>query len=280
MSGIGSENGLFSLQGRVALVTGAASGIGAATAQLLARAGADVSCGWFAGDPHDVEPTRRAAEALGRRAIAIEADVATDSGAKKLVEETVSALGQLDIVVANAGITRAVPFEELDEDSWRPMLEVNLGGVYRSFRAALPALIAAGHGRLLATSSVSGTVQGWAQHAHYTAAKAGISGLVKGLAVEVAGRGVTVNAVAPGVVETPQTADRVNSLGPAGLSAVAGLRPVGRNGRAEEIAAVFVFLASDEASFVTGQTIVVDGGSTLDDGAARAAMGAIPPGAS
>jgi 3-oxoacyl-[acyl-carrier protein] reductase len=124
-------------------------------------------------------------------------------------------------------------------------------------------MIQRGWGRLLATSSIAGAVLGWPEHVHYTAAKGGIVGLVRGLALEVARQGITVNAVAPGVIETPQSSDPINSLGPEGLKAFADRVPVGRNGRPEDIAAVFLFLASEEAAYLTGQTILVDGGVSL-----------------
>jgi 3-oxoacyl-[acyl-carrier protein] reductase len=156
-----------------------------------------------------------------------------------------------------------VPAAELDDDRWRELMEVDLLGAFRCFRAALEPMRDAGFGRLLATSSIAGAVQGWPRHVHYAAAKAGIVGLVRSLALEVAADGITVNAVAPGVVVSPQSSDPVNSLGPDGLRSFAERVPVGRNGRPEDVAGALVYLASEEASFLTGQTIVVDGGATL-----------------
>jgi 3-oxoacyl-[acyl-carrier protein] reductase len=253
----------FRLDGRVAIVTGAASGIGAATARAFAEAGADVVAGWYPPDPHDVEPTRAAVEAAGRRCLVVEVDVSQTDSVEALVAAAVSEFGRLDVVVANAAIARDVPFAELDDESWHRLLSVDLGGVFRCFRAATPHMVEAGWGRLLATSSIAGAYQGWASHAHYTTAKAGLVGLVRTLAVELGPHGITANAIAPGVIETPQSLDPVNSLGPDGVREFAGRVPVRRNGHPEDIANTFLFLASEEASFLTGQVLLVDGGVSL-----------------
>ena len=254
---------MFRLDGRAALVTGAASGIGAATACVFAEAGADLVLAWYSGDSYDVGPVVRSVEARGRRCVAVEGDIARAGTAERLVAEALERFGRLDVVVANAAIARNVPATELDDERWQQLLDVDLTGVFRCFRAALPHMIQAGWGRLLATSSIAGAVQGWAGHVHYTAAKSGIAGLVRGLAVELGPQGITVNAVAPGVIVTPQSLDPVNSLGPEGVEAFAARVPVRRNGTPEDIAHLFCFLASEEAGFVTGQTIVADGGVTL-----------------
>ncbi len=254
---------MLRLDGRVALVTGAASGIGAATAALFAEAGANVALCWYAGDQHDVGPVAEAVERLGRRALVLEGDVARTESVERMVATAVAELGRLDIVVANAAVARDVASHDLDDERWLSLLDIDLGGVFRCFRAALPHMVENGRGRLLATSSIAGAVQGWPRHAHYTAAKAGVVGLVRSLALEYAAHGITVNAVAPGVIVSPQTLDPVNSLGPAGLEEFAKSVPVGRNGQPLEIANAFLFLASDRASYITGQTIVVDGGVTL-----------------
>jgi 3-oxoacyl-[acyl-carrier protein] reductase len=255
--------GVFSLDGRVAVITGAASGIGAATARVFAEAGADVVAAWYRPDPHDIEPTRAAVEAAGRRCLVVAVDVSDTASVEALVTHAVDELGRLDIVVANAAIARDVPTPELDDEHWQALLEVDLSGVFRCFRAALPQMIEAGWGRLLATSSIAGAYQGWANHAHYATAKAGIVGLVRTLAVELGPHGITANAIAPGVIETPQSLDPVNSLGPGGVSEFAARVPVGRNGQPEDIAHTFLFLASEEASFLTGQVLLVDGGVSL-----------------
>jgi 3-oxoacyl-[acyl-carrier protein] reductase len=254
---------VFRLDGRVALVTGAASGIGAATARVFAEAGADVVAGWYPPDPHDVEPTRTAVEAAGRRCLVCEVDVSDTASVVAMVGLAVDEFGRLDIVVANAAIARDVPSAELDDEQWRQLLEVDLTGVFRCFRAGVPYLVEAGWGRLLATSSIAGAYQGWARHAHYTTAKAGLVGLVRTLAVELGPHGITANAIAPGVIETPQSLDPVNSLGPEGVRDFAARVPVRRNGQPEDIAYTFLFLASEEASFLTGQVLLVDGGVSL-----------------
>jgi 3-oxoacyl-[acyl-carrier protein] reductase len=254
---------MFRLENRVAVVTGAASGIGAATARVFAEAGADVAIAWFPGDPHDVEPVRQAVEAAGRRALVVEVDVRKPEQVDALVERCVTELGRVDIAVANAGIARKVPLEELDDDAWNLTLDVDLNGAWRVFRAALPHMRSQGYGRLIATSSVAGTVSAWPEHPHYAAAKAGLVGLMQNLAVEYGPDGITANAVAPGVIETPQALDPVNSLGPEGVAAVAPLVPVRRVGAPEDIAYLYLYLASEQAGYVSGQLIVADGARSL-----------------
>ncbi len=255
---------MFDLTGRAAVITGAASGIGAATARVFAAAGADVVLGYYPGDPHDVEPVAAAVKQVGRRAIAVAVDVRSSGEADGLVERCVTEFGGVDIVVANAGIARTVPLEELDDDAWYATLDVDLTGVWRVFRAALPHMRKASYGRLIATSSVAGTVSAWPLHPQYAAAKAGIVGLIQNLAVDYGPDGITANAVAPGVIETPQALDPVNSLGPDGVAAVAPKVPMRhRVGQPEDIAYLYAFLASSEAEYVTGQLIVADGARSL-----------------
>lgn len=253
----------FDLTGRVALITGAASGIGAATARVYAAAGADLALAWYPPDGHDIEPVRRAASQCGRRVVVAAVDVTQSAEVDALVARAVDELGGLHIVVANAGIARRVALRDLDDANWNKVLDVDLNGVWRCFRAALPHMQGAKFGRLIATSSVAGTVSAWPQHSHYTAAKAGLVGLVKSLAVEFGPYGITANAVAPGVIRTPQALDPVNSLGPEAIESVAAKIPAGRIGTPEDIAYVFQFLASAEASYVNGQLLVVDGARSL-----------------
>lgn len=254
---------MFDLTGRVALITGAASGIGAATAQVFAEAGADLALAWYPPDGHDIEPVRQAAEKAGSRVIVAEVDVRKTADVDALVARAVSELGGVHIVVANAGIARKVELADLDDEAWNLVVDVDLAGAWRCFRAALPHMQQAGYGRLIATSSVAGTVSAWPLHSHYAAAKAGLVGLVKSLAVEFGPDGITANAVAPGVIRTPQALDPVNSLGPDGVEATIAKIPVGRVGNPTDIAYVYQFLASAEASYLTGQLLVVDGARSL-----------------
>ena len=239
------------LKGRAALVTGAASGIGAATAVAFARAGADVAIGWLPSDPHEIGPVVKAVEAAGRRALVSELDVTSTASVNVFVADAFKTFGRIDIVVANAGIARTVPSLELTDEAWNKVVDLNLLGVWRCFRAALPPMLDTGYGRLLATSSVAGTAQSWTEHVHYTASKAGIVGLVKSLAIEFGGRGVTVNAVAPGVIESPQSLDPVNSLGVEGVALAGRVNPVGRVGKPQDVAALYRFLASEDAGSST-----------------------------
>jgi 3-oxoacyl-[acyl-carrier protein] reductase len=254
---------VFDLTNRVALVTGAASGIGAATAIALAEAGADVALGWYPPDGHDVEPVRMRAAATGRNVLTHELDVTSSASVDACVATTAESLGRLDIVVANAGIARTVPTLELTDDAWNIVMEVDLAGVWRCFRAALPLMVKANYGRLLVTSSVAGTVQAWPEHVHYSAAKAGVVGMVRTLAVEFGGYGITANAVAPGTVASPQSLDPVNSMGPEGVAAAGRNNPTGRGGTPEDVAALYVYLASEEAGFMNGQLLVLNGGRSL-----------------
>ena len=254
---------MFDMNGRVALITGAASGIGAATARIFAAAGADLALAWYPPDGHDIEPVRKEIESLGRRCVVEAVDVTSTTDVERLAARAVEELGGLHVVVANAGIARKVPLEELDDDAWNHVVDVDLHGAWRVFRAGIPHMKQAGFGRLIATSSVAGTVSAWPEHSHYAAAKGGLVGLIKSLAVEFGPFGITANAVAPGVIRTPQALDPVNSLGPDAIEAVARKVPVGRIGTPEDIAYVYQFLASQEASYVNGELIVVDGARNL-----------------
>jgi 3-oxoacyl-[acyl-carrier protein] reductase len=254
---------MFDLDGRVALITGAASGIGAATARVFAQAGASVALAWYPPDGHDIGPVQDAISRGGGRCLTAQVDVRQTRDVDAIVDRAVAEFGRLDIVVANAGIARKVPLDQLDDDAWTTVLDVNLNGAWRCFRAALPHMRRAGFGRLLATSSVAGTVSSWPSLPHYTASKAGLVGMIRTLAVEYGPDGITANAVAPGVIDTPQANDPVNSLGPDGVRATGAKVPVRRVGTPEDIAYLYQYLASEQAGYVSGQLIVADGARHL-----------------
>ncbi|PXY00332.1 SDR family NAD(P)-dependent oxidoreductase [Halomonas sp. LBP4] len=249
------------LAGKVAIISGAASGIGQALAVSYAKAGVKVVAGYYPGDPHDVEETVSAVREAGGECVAVAVDVRDGSQCDALAQAAIDTFGALDIAVAGAGILRQASLHDLSDEAWNDMLSVDLTGVMRVFRAA--SRVMAGPGAMVAISSIAGGVYGWDDHAHYAAAKSGLMGLVKSLAVELAPRSIRVNTLVPGLIETPQSLDPVNSLGPEGLAAAGKLIPSGRVGRAEEVARTVRFLTSDDATYVTGQQLIVDGGLTV-----------------
>lgn len=257
-AGAGRDDGL---SGRVAVITGGASGIGRALALAYARAGVASVLGYHPGDPHDAGKVVAEVEALGGRACAVAADVRDSEQVDALMRTAIERFGCLDIAVAGAGVLRRAPLAELSDAAWDDMVSVDLTGVLRTLRAAAGAMT--GPGAMVAVSSIAGGVYGWDEHAHYAAAKSGVLGLCRSLAVELAPRGIRVNAVIPGLIESPQSLDPVNSLGPEGLADAGRLIPWGRVGTADEAARTIRFLTSDDAGYVTGQQLIVDGGLTV-----------------
>jgi 3-oxoacyl-[acyl-carrier protein] reductase len=246
---------------RVALITGAASGIGRALAVAYAEEGTACVVGTYPGDPHDPQETAVQVEQAGGQCVVHEVDVRDSDQCEHFAQRAVDEWGRVDVAVANAGVLRKAALAELSDESWNDMLSVDLTGVLRTFRSAVSRI--AGEGSLVAVSSIAGGVYGWGDHAHYAAAKAGVVGLCRSLAVELAPRGIRVNAVIPGLIETPQSSDPVNSLGPEGLRKAGATIPWGRVGQPQEVATAIRFLTSDDARYITGQSLVVDGGLTV-----------------
>lgn len=240
------------------LITGSGIGIGKATARAFAKAGYAVAVT----DILDAEGQDVAAaiQADGGTAAFFHLDVTDTAGVNAVVATATQRFGGLDVVVANAGIAHRVPLAELDDARWDATLDVDLKGIFRVVRAALPVMRQRGAGAIVALSSIMGVAYGWDEHVHYSAAKAGVVGLVRGLAVELARGGIRVNGIAPGYIRTAQALSVQHSLGPEGLERAAEFIPMGRVGTPEDIADVALFLASPAARYMTGQVIVVDGG--------------------
>jgi 3-oxoacyl-[acyl-carrier protein] reductase len=177
-----------------------------------------------------------------------------------LVADIEKKYGALDCIVCNAGIAHKVPLGELSDEKWDQTFDIDLKGMMRLVRAAAPAMKAAGKGSVVCLSSIMGVAYGWDEHVHYSAAKSGVVGLVRGLAVELARSGIRVNGVAPGYIRTAQALSEKHSLGPEGLEKAAEFIPMGRVGEPEDIADVIKFLASEQARYMTGQVVTVDGG--------------------
>ena len=240
------------------LITGAGIGIGASTARAFAGAGYRVIVTDVLDD--EGQGVVSGIESDGGEAEYHRLDVTNTEQADAVVRDVEERYGPLDTVVANAGIAHKVPLGELTDEKWDQTHEIDLKGVMRVCRAAAPAMREAGRGSMIAVSSIMGVAYGWDEHVQYSAAKAGIVGLVRGLAVELAREGVRVNGIAPGYIRTAQALSEQHSLGPVGLEQAAEFIPMGRVGEPEDIADVILFLASDAARYLTGQTVVVDGG--------------------
>ena len=241
----------------ITLITGAGIGIGRATALAFARAGSHVVVTDVledAGKSVVAEIT-----AAGGSAEFMTLDVRSTEGADAVVAAVEARHGKIDTIVANAGIAHRVPLPELTDAKWDHTFDIDLKGIYRIVRPALPGMKARKSGSVIALSSIMGVAYGWDEHVHYSAAKAGVVGLVRGLAVELARDGIRVNGVAPGYIRTAQLLSKEHSVGP-DADKCGEYIPMGRIGEPEDIADVIMFLASNGARYMTGQVVVVDGG--------------------
>jgi 3-oxoacyl-[acyl-carrier protein] reductase len=244
---------MFDLTGRSALVTGASGGIGGAVARALHGAGAAVA---LAG--RNTEALEALAGELGERAYVVAGDLADAEAVAAVAKAAEEALGGIDILVNNAGLTRDNLMMRLKDEDWDAVLDVNLKATFRLSRAVLRGMMKNRWGRIISITSIVG-VTGNPGQANYAASKAGMIGMSKSLAAEVASRGITVNCVAPGFIVTAMT----DALGDDATAKLAEAIPAGRLGAPEDVAACALFLASEEASYVTGQTLHVNGGMTM-----------------
>jgi 3-oxoacyl-[acyl-carrier protein] reductase len=242
------------LAGRVALVTGGSRGIGAAICEELGAAGATVAVN-YASNADAAAEVCRAVEAAGGTAHAVQGDVSTADGAAALVEAVERDIGPIDVLVNNAGITRDDLIMRLSEQDWRDVIDTNLGGAFFTSKAASRPMLKRRKGAIVNISSIVG-VHGNAGQSNYAASKAGLIGLTKALAKELGGRGIRVNAIAPGYIATELT----GALPEQARDAILANTPLGRLGDPADVARAVRFLASDAAAFVTGDVLAVDGG--------------------
>jgi 3-oxoacyl-[acyl-carrier protein] reductase len=248
---------VIDLSGKSAVVTGGSRGIGRAIALRFAEQGADVAFSYVSNEAA-AKDTAAAIEAFGRKALPVQGDVSKPESADALIKAALAELGKVDILVNNAGITRDDLIMRMSLDDWRDVLETNLFGAFYAIKAVTRPMLKAKSGRIVNITSVSGQA-GQIGQANYSSAKAGLIGLTKATARELSSRGVTCNAVAPGFVLTELTKDLNEDL----QKQLTERTPLGRFGTAEEIASAVAFLVSDEAAFITGQVLAVDGGLVM-----------------
>ena len=249
---------MSTLKGRTALITGASRGIGRGTAQRLARDGARIAVN-YKGNAEAAEETKRLVEAAGSTATLVQGDVSVEADADRVVKEAIAfGEGKLDILVNNAGTTRDDLLIRMTPEAWDTVMDLNLRGAFLITKAAMRPMMKARFGRVVNVSSVAG-VAGNAGQANYASAKAGLIGFTKTVAREMASRNITCNAVAPGFVPT----DLTNSLLGQMEATILGQIPLGRFGTVEDIANAIAFLVSEEAAYITGQVLQIDGGMVI-----------------
>ncbi|MHB0876367.1 MAG: 3-oxoacyl-[acyl-carrier-protein] reductase [Anaerolineae bacterium] len=244
----------MSFEGKIALVTGGSRGIGRQVALALAAQGADVAVN-YRGNQQAADEVCGLIESMGRRALALQADVSDFEAASAVVQKVIETFGRLDILVNNAGLTRDNLVVRMGEEDWDCVVDTVLKGTFACSKAAVRQMMRQRYGRIVNMGSVSG-LGGNAGQANYSAAKAGLVGLTKTLAKELGSRNITVNLVAPGFIQTELTAHLPEAL----VQEAVRQTPLGRLGTCEDVAAAVTFLASDAAAFITGQVLSVDGG--------------------
>ncbi|KIL50437.1 3-ketoacyl-ACP reductase [Jeotgalibacillus alimentarius] len=245
------------LDGKTAIVTGASRGIGRSIAIELAKNGANVVVN-YSGNEEKAKETAQEVESAGSKALVFKADVSNADDVQAMLKETISEFGSIDILVNNAGITKDNLLMRMKEDEWDQVMDINLKSVFLTTKAAARPMMKQRKGKIINVSSIVG-VMGNAGQANYVASKAGVIGLTKTSAKELAARGINVNAVAPGFIETDMTGE----LAPDIQEAMKQMIPLDRFGKPEDIAKAVVFLASDDADYITGQTIHIDGGMVM-----------------
>ena len=239
---------------RTVLITGSGIGIGRSTALAFGKLGDHVVV----------------TDVLEKEGNAVVAEIKAAGGSAQfhrfdvrdaaMADQILASIGAVDVLIANAGIAHKVPLDNLTDEKWDHTFDIDLKGMWHAIRPALGAMKAKKQGAIVCVSSIMGVAYGWDQHVHYSAAKSGVVGLVRGLAVELARDGIRVNGIAPGYIRTAQLLSKEHSLGPEAAEAAGAFIPMGRIGEPDEIADVIVFLASHGARYMTGQTVVVDGG--------------------